>query len=309
MKKNKGNRAIYYRIMSIFAVKIREKKMNAEVQHINLDDYIQTGEGGTSLAYTSKDGKTLAKLYKPGFEADRAKAEFLTACTVFELGIPSPEPYRLITDGERSGAEYELIKNKRSFTRIISQEPERLEEISLKFARMARELHEVKADTTRLRSYKQGIERFYREKDLVPAEYKQLALEFLETVPDTPNCLHGDLHIGNIITDGKRDLWIDVGEFSYGAPEWDLSLLWTICNNMSSDRAEDLFHLSHEMMKAHWDIFFPAYLGTTDSQAIGEATKRILPFYAVKVPYVYDMVYQGPMPEVAFQKIAKFFNS
>ena len=29
---------------------------------IKLDDYIQTGEGGTAQAYTRKDGKTLAKL-------------------------------------------------------------------------------------------------------------------------------------------------------------------------------------------------------------------------------------------------------
>ena len=187
-----------------------EKYIN-ELAVVNLDDYIQTGEGGTALTYTHKDGRSLAKLYNPGFEADRAKAEFLTARTVFELGIPTPKPYRLITAGERIGAEYELIKDKRSFTRIISQEPERLEEISLKFARMARELHEVKADTTRLRSYKQGVERFYREKNLVPEEYKLRVLKFLEQVPDTTNCLHGDLHIGNIITDGERDLWIDVG--------------------------------------------------------------------------------------------------
>ena len=114
--------------------------MSEEIQRINLNDYIQSGEGGTALTYTKKDGLSLAKLYKPGFEADRFKAEFLTARIVFDLGIPSPKPYRMITDGERSGAEYELIKNKRSYTRIISQEPGRLEEISLKFAHMAREL-------------------------------------------------------------------------------------------------------------------------------------------------------------------------
>lgn len=139
--------------------------MNEEIQRINLDDYIQTGEGGTALTYTHKDGLSLAKLYNPGFEADRAKAEFLTARAVFELGIPSPEPFRLITDGQRSGAEYELIKNKRSYTRIISQEPERLEEIS--------------------------------------------------------------------------------------------------------------YYPRHDTMQAHWDIFFPAYLGTNDPQAINEATQLI----------------------------------
>lgn len=280
--------------------------MNEEIQRINLDDYVQTGEGGTALTYTHKDGLSLAKLYNPGFEADRAKAEFLTARAVFELGIPSPEPFRLITDGQRSGAEYELIKNKRSYTRIISQEPERLEEISLKFARMAKELHTKQADTTRLQSYKQRIANFYHEKDMVPEDYKQRVLQFLDTVPDTPRCLHGDLHIGNIITDGQRDLWIDLGEFAYGVPEWDLALLWTMCHNMPGDRVEHIFHITHDTMQAHWDIFFPAYLGTNDPQAIHEATQRLLPYYAAKVPYIFHMVFNRPMPDAALQNIGKY---
>ena len=280
--------------------------MNEEIQRINLDDYIQTGEGGTALTYTHKDGLSLAKLYNPGFEADRAKAEFLTARAVFELGIPSPEPFRLITDGQRSGAEYELIKNKRSYTRIISQEPERLEEISLKFARMAKELHAKQADTTRLQSYKQRIANFYHEKDMVPEDYKQRVLQFLDTVPDTPLCLHGDLHIGNIITDGQRDLWIDLGEFAYGVPEWDLALLWTMCHNMPGDRVEHIFHITHETMMVHWDIFFAAYLGTSDPQAIHEATQRLLPYYAAKVPYIFHMVFNRPMPDAALQNIGKY---
>ncbi|MBQ4413880.1 MAG: TIGR02172 family protein [Prevotella sp.] len=280
--------------------------MNEDIQRINLDDYIQTGEGGTALTYTHKDGLSLAKLYNPGFEADRAKAEFLTARAVFELGIPSPEPFRLITDGQRSGAGYELIKNKRSYTRIISQEPERLEEISLKFACMAKELHAKQVDTTRLQSYKQRIANFYHEKDMVPEDYKQRVLQFLDTVPDTPRCLHGDLHIGNIITDGQRDLWIDLGEFAYGVPEWDLALLWTMCHNMPGDRVEHIFHITHDTMQAHWDIFFPAYLGTSDPQAIHEATQRLLPYYAAKVPYIFHMVFNRPMPDAALQNIGKY---
>ena len=42
----------------------KKKEMN-DVKRINLDDYIQTGEGATALTYTSKDGKTLAKLRHP----------------------------------------------------------------------------------------------------------------------------------------------------------------------------------------------------------------------------------------------------
>ncbi|MBR5043657.1 MAG: TIGR02172 family protein, partial [Bacteroidales bacterium] len=249
-------------------------------EKINLEEYIRTGEGGTAQAYTRKDGKTLAKLYNPGFEADRAAAEFSTARTVFEMGIPSPEPYRLVTDGERFGAEYELIRNKRSFARILSEEPDRMEEISLTFARAARELHAYKADAARLHSYKEVLTRFYQEKDLVPEEYKRLALAFLEKVPEADTCLHGDLQIGNIITDGDRTLWIDVGEFSHGVPEWDISILWTMAHNMKADRSVNLFHITPEMFNKHWNIFLPAYLGTTDPGALEAYTKRLFPFYA-----------------------------
>ena len=279
-----------------------------DYKRIDLNDYVQTGEGGTSLTYSHKDGHTLAKLYKPGFEADKEREEFLTARTVFELGIPTPEPYRLVTDGERNGAEYELIKGKRSFARIISQEPERLEEITLTFASMAKELHATKANTARLESRKEQLRRFYREKDLVPEEYKQKALRFIDQVPDATTCVHGDMQVGNIITDGKRTLWIDVGEFAYGVPEWDLSILFVMSNLMPSDRVEELFHINHETFLAHWRIFIQAYLGTTDPQAIGEATRRLLPFAAVRNPYMYDMVEHGPMPQQGIEIMIQWFE-
>ncbi len=272
-------------------------------QAIDLNDYVRVGEGGTAVSYKNKTHNTLAKLYNPGFEADRAVEEFLTACTVFEMGISTPEPYRLVTDGERFGAEYQFIPGKRSFTRIISEEPERLEEISLMFARETRKLHETKADTAHLRSYKETVKKFYLEKDLVPEEYKQRALRFLETVPESDTCVHGDLQIGNIITDGKTNWWIDVGEFAYGVPEWDLGLMYTICHNASKERMEFLFHLTPEMLNAHWNVFLPAYLGTSDPVALGTFTKHILPFYALKVPYVYDMAYHGALPPEALQKL------
>ncbi|MBQ7253177.1 MAG: TIGR02172 family protein [Bacteroidales bacterium] len=277
-------------------------------QTIDINEYIRTGEGGTAVSYTHKTSNTLAKLYNPGFEADRAAAEFHTARTVFEMGIPTPEPYRLVTDGGRFGAEYELVKGKRSFARIVSEEPGRLEEISLAFAKAARELHCKKADTARLRSYKEVLTEFYREKDLVPEEYKRRALAFLEKAPEADTCLHGDLQIGNIITDGDRTLWIDVGEFSYGVPQWDISILWTMAHNMKSDRSEKLFHVSPETFNKHWNIFLPAYLGTTDPGELEAYTRRLFPFYAAKVPYVYDMAFHTSLPEAGLQKIIQMLT-
>lgn len=278
-------------------------------KQIDLNNYVQTGEGGTSLTYTHKTHPTMVKLFNLVNEAELAEREFLTARTVFEMGVPTPEPLQLVTDGERRGVEYELISNKRSFTRIISQEPERLEEISLVFARMARELHTMKADTSRLTSVKERLRRFYLEKgDKVTEEYKERALDFIDKTPDADTCLHGDLHIGNVITDGRRNLWIDLGQFCYGEPEWDLGWLWTLCNNMDGQRSNFILHVTPETLKAHWNIFLAAYLGTNDQANIGQFTRRLMAYYAVRLPYMLDMQVQGRLPEDALRILPKMIG-
>ena len=298
-------------------------------KQIDLNEYVQTGEGGTSLTYTHKTRPALAKLFNPGSEAEEAEREFLTARAVYDMGIPTPEPFQLITDGKRQGVEYELISNKRSLTRIISEEPERLEEISLTFARMVRELHATKAErlrvlalaseqvrageqssgiTSRFPSIKDTLRRFYQEKDLVSEEYKQCALQFIDRVPDADTCLHGDLHIGNVITDGQRNLWIDLGMFSYGVPEWDLGWMWTICNVMDGQRSDFILHVTPETLKAHWNIFLPAYLGTDDEETIARYNHRLTAFYAARVPYMLDMQVQGRLPEEAFKPLSQLME-
>ena len=168
-------------------------------------------------------------------------------------------------------------------------------------------LEQEKIDTSDKEKVQQ-LQKFYQEKNLVPEDFKQRVLRFLEAVPDTPTLLHGDLHIGNIITDGKKTLWIDVGEFSYGVPEWDLGILWTMTHNMKQDKAEYLFHVSSETLTAHWDYFFPAYLQTSDPQVLGSYIRRFLPFYAAKVPYVFDMAYHRPFPEEGIARINQMLS-
>ncbi len=281
---------------------------NSEFQKIDLNDYVQTGEGGTALAYTHKSGKSLAKLYNPDFDIGKIKEEFWTSRTVFELGISTPEPYRLVTDGKRFGGEYELIQGKRSFSRIISQESERLEELSLEFARMARTLHATKADTSRLKSYKEMVTQFYLGKTFVPEDYRKKVLEFLDKVPDTQTCLHGDLQISNAITDGKRTLWIDVGGFGYGAPEWDLALMWNLAHMPDAEKLDFLFHLPSETMKAHWNIFFSAYLGTNDPGRIEDATRRLSMFAAAKIPYMIETAFHMKVPEDFFAFLTQMLD-
>ncbi len=114
-------------------------------QRINIEEYTRTGEGATAVAYTHKTEPRLAKLYNKGFEADDALMDFRIARTVYDMGLPSPEPYRLVTDGERIGAEYELIPGKKSFSRLIADDPSLMRPLTLRFAELCRRPHPIYA--------------------------------------------------------------------------------------------------------------------------------------------------------------------
>lgn len=262
-------------------------------EKINLEDYIQTGEGGTALTYNHKDGKTLAKLFMPGMGAEQADREFKVNQVVYEMGLPTPKPIRLITDGTRYGAEYELIQDKRSFTRIISQEPEQLEPLSVLFAKLAKELHAKEADTSRLPSMKELVREQIARWQGLPEDLRGMALQALDALPDATTCLHGDLHIGNIITDGQRNLWIDVGDFSYGCPEWDLCMIFHIGQHLSEQRADNVFHLKPEMLKKHWEIFAREYYGTTDPAVLENKQKELYLYIALKQLYIIGKIHNG----------------
>ncbi|KWW28648.1 MAG: hypothetical protein AUK63_1823 [bacterium P3] len=279
-----------------------------EVQMINPEDYFQTGEGGTALTYNHKDGKTLAKLFMPGFAADTAAREFRINRVVYDSGLPTPKPIRLITDGTRFGAEYELIPNKRSFTRIISEEPEQLVPLSERFAHLARQIHKTPADTSRLPDMKELVLYWIERSEHLPEAYKQRFRRFLEAVPSVPTCLHGDLHIGNIITDGKRDLWIDVGDFAYGVPEWDLSMMYYATNFMSPERADNIFHLDIPTLRAHWTAFAKAYWETESEEELKAHVRKLYPFIATKITFLVTKLGDGkaPLSEGMFRLIDNY---
>ena len=268
----------------------------SEVERINLDDYIQTGEGGTALTYNHKDGKTLAKLFMPSMAADNAKREFLINQVVYDSGLPTPKPIRLITDGTRFGAEYELIQPKRSFTRIISQEPDQLVPLSERFAVLAKQIHQTPADTTRLPDMKELAGTWIDRLTEFPDDLKARFHRFLDTVPSTPTCLHGDLHIGNIITDGSRDLWIDVGDFAYGVPQWDLGMMYYSSHFLSPERADNIFHLDNDTLRAHWDAFAPMYYGTDSQEVLDAEVRKLHPFIATKMAFFISKLTEGKHP-------------
>ena len=260
------------------------EKMN-QYQQINLEDYFQSGEGGQALTYTRKDGTAMAKMFIYGQGSDTVEREFRISRAVYETGIPCPEPIRLVTDGERFGAEYEVIANKRSFTRIISQEPEQLEPLTLKFAQMGKQLHSIPANTDVFPDMKEVIRPWIEKSACISEPLRARLLSTLDSIPSPKTCLHGDFHIGNIITDGKKDYWIDLGDFAYGAPEWDLSMNFYLACYMTPENMDILFHLDPATFRKHWNLLVKSYYGVQTEEEQHSCEKGMLKYTTLKLMF------------------------
>lgn len=250
---------------------------------VDMADYSVSGDGYTAISYEHKDGRRMMKLYAPYMPPSVPIQELNLARSIEALGLRVPKAIRLVTDGERLGVEFERIVGKRSFARAISQEPEMLEVLTARFAKACLKLHSLPCDTQIFHSAKAHFRKMVEvSKDLSDDERARF-LAFVDAVPDITTCLHGDMHIGNIITSGGVDYWIDLADFRYGDPRFDLGMLYFVCVwNENEDISDRVFHLSHAQMLRVWDVFVKNYYGPdADRAAVDDSIRPFAALYMV----------------------------
>ena len=269
-----------------------------EAKLISLDDYVRTGEGANGASYNHKsDPNIMMKMYFRNFEA--AALELEVAKKVYEMGIPTPEPGDLVTDGKQMGIRFRRIEGKKSYSRACGDHPERAEEYGREFARMCKKLHSVHVDTTRFENVK---DRLYKMLDANPdftPEQKQKIRAFIEAAPDTDTAIHGDLQFGNGIftedANGKRtSYFIDLGDFCYGYPMFDIGMVYLCCCLNDESWTQEVNHMSNATAARFWDGFAAEYFGPDANM---EEVMKEVKIYAGLKTLIIERDTHCPMPQ------------
>ena len=120
------------------------------------------------------------------------------------------------------------------------------------------------------------------------------------------------MHIGNVITTAldpdavnkatQHDFWIDMGDFRWGNPLFDLGMFFFTCNNDNEAMTQHIFHLDSAMMRRIWNVFIRDYYDIHTDEEQREVEKTILPFAALKMIH-FDTV--KPMPDTVIAFVRK----
>lgn len=266
--------------------------MDFEPVIIDMNNYVESGEGFCSVSYNHRNGKTMIKLYNDFVDRSVPEDELHESQAVLDMGFTTPSPIRMITDGKRYGNEFERITNKRSFARAISQEPDKVEYYAVEFAKMCKQLHSTPCDKDIFPSAADYARKNIRENTYFTDERKAKMLAFIDRLPEKDTCVHGDLHIGNVITDGKKDYWIDLAEFSYGNPLFDLGMFYIVCNANPDDVTMKLYHINNATMAEVWKYFVREYYGAVTYEEIEDINRRLKTFAIIRMAFFINQTKQ-----------------
>ena len=260
---------------------------------IDLADYEYAGEGANGVSYNHRyDPGVMLKLYRPGMVLQPLD-EMRIARKVFETGIPTPEPGDYVTDGTRFGVRFRHIRDKVSYARAVGDHPENVVRYAEEFAGMCRELHATHVDTTAFECVKDRYARQLAENPFFTPAEKDRLLRFIQGAPDTDTAIHGDLQYGNAIFAGDKRYFIDLGDFCYGYPLFDIGMVYCTAFLSEPDFVREAFHMEPALSVRFWKAFAPAYFGT--DRPLRDIEAEVRPFAGLKTILV-ERDMGRPMP-------------
>ena len=268
-----------------------------EPKLIDLNDYVRTGEGANGASYNHKtDPNIMLKLYFRNFEA--AKLELEVAQKVYAMGIPTPEPGDLATDGKQVGIRFRRIEGKKSYSRACGDLPELAEEYGKEFAQLCKKLHSVHVDTTQFENVKDRLYKMLADNPFFTDEQKQKIHDFIAAAPDADTAIHGDLQFGNGIfteKDGVRTpYFIDLGDFCYGYPMFDIGMVYLCCCLNDESWTMEVNHMTNATAARFWDGFAQEYFG---KDADMEKVMKEVKIYAGLKTLIVERDTKCPMPQ------------
>lgn len=250
---------------------------------IDINDWVETGGGNMGTSYFHKSNpEMMLKFDGRNIPPAVLEREIENAKIISRLGLPTPEPGDVVTDGTRYGLMFKRVGGKVSFAKLCGDDPDMIPALAKEFAGIVKKVHSTEGKGSGLADIKETYGNLISRSTAASDEFKAKALRCLEQLPDAGTCLHGDLHFGNMIKSGDQSYIIDVGDFSYGHPYFDFAMIFTVDRLASAETEKHvrLFHNQPEDSHNFLRCVVKEYFGSETTPESLE--KELIPFMAIR---------------------------
>ena len=247
-----------YRIVSIDGCEEIGRGVNGTIYRIDQDNVVKVYNNADALADIQHE-REMAKL-------------------ALILGVPTAISYDVVKVGNSYGSVFELL-NARSFTKILTDEPQKLDWCVEEFVALLKKIHGTVVPEGKLKDIKETVLYWVSSmQSCLPADAAEKLLALVQAVPHDNHMIHGDYHTKNIELQNDEVLLIDMDTLSVGNPVFEFAHIY---NSLIGFSEWDHEHIKRfqgydfETAKAFWAKTLAAYLETDDAAKLRDAEEKI----------------------------------
>ncbi|MCR4963514.1 MAG: anti-sigma factor antagonist [Firmicutes bacterium] len=233
---------------------------------VSVEGCEEIGRGANGTIYRI-DQDNVVKVYNNADALADIQHEREMAKLALILGIPTAISYDVVKVGNSYGSVFELL-NARSFSKILAQEPEKMDWCVQEYVDMLQKIHGTLVPPGKLPDMKEtalGWARFMQ--DHLPEAAGKKLLALIEAVPHDGHMLHGDYHTKNLELQNDEVLLIDMDTLSVGHPIFELASMYNAFIGYSEfdhDNIKAFMGFDWDTGLAFWRKSLSAYLGTNN---------------------------------------------
>ena len=243
---------------------------------VSIEGCEEIGRGANGTLYRI-DQDNVVKVYNNADALEEIQHEREVAKLALILGVPTAISYDVVKVGESYGSVFELL-NARSFSKILANEPEKLDWCVKEYVDMLKTIHGTVVPKGKLPDMRETVIGWaeFLQPYLPEAAGKKL-LALVQAVPQDDHMIHGDYHTKNLELQNDEVLLIDMDTLAVGNPVFELASMFNAFIGFSECDHEIIKRFQgfdFETAQTFWHKTLSAYLGTNCEAKIKEVEDK-----------------------------------
>lgn len=247
-------------------------------RRISIEGCEKIGEGANGAVYRI-DPETIVKVYKNNGSIDSIRHERDVAKRALILGIPTAISYDIVRVGEHYASVFELI-NAKSFSQIVTTEPERMDECIDLSVSVLKQIHGTEVPYGELPDQKAFVLTWLDDVvDVIPKDMLDRIRGLIEAIPQSNHILHGDFHTKNLMLQDGEPIMIDMDTLCLGNPVFEFSPIFNAYRGygeLNKQIVTDFLGIDWEQAQYFMEELFKRYLGTDDENTLMDAERKAM---------------------------------
>ena len=243
---------------------------------VSVEGCEEIGRGANGTIYRI-DQDNVVKVYNNADALADIQHEREVARLALILGIPTAISYDVVKVGESYGSVFELL-NAKSFSKILSTEPDRFDWCVKEYVNMLKKIHSTVVPDGKLPDMRETVLEWANfMQDYLPNDKAEKLLSLVKAVPYDNHMIHGDYHTKNLELQNDEVLLIDMDTLAIGHPIFELASMYNSFIGFSETNHEIIKKFQgfdFETGKAFWRASLSMYLGTDDEKKIEEVENK-----------------------------------